>query len=311
VDESPTWIVLARDVSDSVTVGGQRRTVLAVVLDVNTGLMVQALPGTSVEGVLARVLKTALVNPTPPVPKAVPERIVAPAELLQSVAAAAGGLSKLAETDIVVGEELHEAEEILDSLVGHMEGRAQPDEPPTVQDWRLLYAELAAFTTAAPWKRWTDSAWFPARLDLDGDTTQFDCLVLGNAGVQHGFNAVPDAHDLLRAASANGNQDRLKDLESALIVHLDPWRETHGMYADKARRYGWRSDAGLVPSLLTVRGHQPADLSNRDARLLILAIRGVLEQDARPIVSTCESRALRGQITFDDGTVGRYEIDRA
>ena len=302
--------MLARDVSDSVTVGGQRRTVLAVVLDVDTGLMVQALPGTSVETVLARVLKAALVSPAAPATKAVPERLVAPAELLQAVRAAAAGLNKLADTDLVEGDGLHDAEEMVDGLVGHMEGRAQPDEPPTVQDWQLLYDELAAYTTAAPWKRWTDSDWFPARLDLDGETTELDCLVLGNAGVQHGFNAVPDADNLLRAAKASANRNRFVDLEGALIVHLDPWRETHGVAADKARRYGWRSDARLVPNVLTVRGHQAADFSRNDARLLILALHGLLEQDARPRIAADANRMLTGQIAFDDGTVGRYEVGR-
>jgi hypothetical protein len=37
---APTWIVLARDVSDSVETRGQRRTVLAAVLDAGTGLTV-------------------------------------------------------------------------------------------------------------------------------------------------------------------------------------------------------------------------------------------------------------------------------
>ncbi|HEU5033535.1 MAG TPA: hypothetical protein VFT62_02125 [Mycobacteriales bacterium] len=306
--EAPTWIVLARDVSDSVTIHGQRRTVLAAALDVDTGLIVNVLPGTSVDSVLPRALKAALVSPAAPLPKAVPNRIVAPPELLQDVTAAAAGLSKLANTEVIEGEQMHEAEEILDSLVGHMEGRAQPDDPPSVQDWRQLYGELAAFTEAAPWKRWTDSDWFPARLELDGHVAELDCLVLGNAGVQHGFNAIPDANDLLKA-STSGGKNTLEHLDEALIVHLDPWRETHGLNADKARRYGWPSEARFVPSLLTVRDRQPADLSRTDARLLALAIRGVLSQDNRRLVPA-DTRALTGEFTFEDGAVGRYRIDR-
>jgi hypothetical protein len=309
VQEGPTWIVLARDVSDAVTIRGQRRTILAVVLDVDTGLMVHALPGTSVEGVLARVLKSALVTPSPPLTKAVPERIVAPPELLQAARAAASGLTNLAETDVIEGDEMHEAEEILDGLIGHMEGREQPEDPPTVEDWRLLYHQLAAFTEAAPWKRWTDDDWFPARLELDGHVVQRDCLVLGNAGIQHGFNAVSDANDLL-VASTSGSPSGLEHLDSALVVHLDSWRETPGLFADKARRYGWRSEARFVPSLLTVRDGQPADLSRREARLLACAIHGVLAQDARRLVSASESPSLSGEVTFADGSVGLYEVDR-
>lgn len=67
--DAPTWILLARDVSDSVVVGDQRRTCLAAVLDAETGLVVNVSPGTSIEGVVGRALKSALVTPAPPLAK--------------------------------------------------------------------------------------------------------------------------------------------------------------------------------------------------------------------------------------------------
>ncbi len=200
--DAPTWIVLARDVSDSVIVGGQRRTILAAVLDAENGLLVNVSPGTSLEGVLGRALKSALVTPAPPLAKAVPQRLVVPPDLLQATQAAVGRLSWLADTAVSEGTGMDEAEEIMDSLVGHLEGRAQPDDLPAADDYRVLYRELQAYVGAEPWKRWTDSNWFTAHLDLDGDQAELDCIVLGNAGVQHGFNAVPDADQLLRASTS-------------------------------------------------------------------------------------------------------------
>ena len=305
---APTWIVLARDISDSVTVGVQRRTALAAVLDADTGLVVNVSPGTSIDGVLGRALKSSLVTPAPPLAKAVPERLVVPAELVQAVQAAATGLSWLADTAVTEGSGMDEAEEIMDSLVGHLEGRTQPDDLPAADDYRILYRELQAYVEAAPWKRWTDSDWFAARLELDGGHLDLDCLVLGNAGMQHGFNAVPDAAQLL-AASTSPADDSLNHLDGALIVHLDPWRETPGRFADKARRYGWPSSTRLAPSLTSVHDGQPADLSRSEVRILALALRGVLSQDARRLTAV-DKPTVTGDLTFPDATVGRYDVSR-
>jgi hypothetical protein len=300
--------VLARDVSDSVLVGGQRRTALAAVLDAGTGLVVNVSPGTSIEGVLRRALKSALVSPAPPLAKTVPQRLVVPPELLLAAQAAAGRLSWLADTAVTEGTGMDDAEEIMDSLVGHLEGRLQPDDLPAADDYEALYRELQAYTEAAPWKRWTDSDWFTARLDLDGNHVEFDCLVLGNAGPQRGFNAVPDAQQLLTASTSRPS-DSLSHLDGALIVHLDSRRETSGRFADKARRYGWPSADGLVPSLTSVHDGQPADMSRTEVRLLALALRGVLSQHARRLVSA-DKPSVTGELTFADSTVGRYDVAR-
>lgn len=305
---APTWIVLVRDVSDSVVVGGQRRTVLAAVLEAETGLVVNVSPGTSTKGVLGRALKSALVAPAPPVAKAVPQRLVVPTELLAAARAAAAGLSWLSDTAVIEGEGMEDAEEVMDSLVGHLEGRAQPDDLPAADDYRVLYRELQAFDEAAPWKRWTDSDWFAARLELDGDRVEFDCLVLGNAGVQYGFNAVPDAQQLV-AASTGSPGERLDHLDGALLVHLDPWRDTSGRFAAKARRYGWPSTTRFAPSLTSVHAGQPSDLSRSEVRLLALALRGVLRQDARRL-SAVDKPAVTGDLTFADTSVGRYDVTR-
>jgi hypothetical protein len=308
----PTWIVLARDVSDSVEVSGQRRTVVAVVLDAAAGMIVNITPGTSSEDVLQRALKGALVRPAAPLPKLVPERLVSPPELVETVRTTATTLSKLATVEITEGVGMDDAEEIFDAIVGRMEGRDQPTDPPSVGDWRILYDELRSYAEAAPWRRWTDSDRFRTTLEVDGATVERACLVLGNAGLQHGFNAVADPTMLERLATdENSRRDPLQHLDHALIVHLDPWRETKGVFADKARRYGWPSEARFVPSLLTVRDGGPADLSCSDTRLLALALRAVLTEDARRLtVAKAGSATTTGEVTFDDGSVGRFGVVR-
>ena len=310
--EGPTWLVLARDVSESVAVSGQRRTVLALVLDAATGLVVNITPGTSSQDVLRRALKGALVTPADPLPKVVPERLVSPPELVEAVRSAVTTLSKLAKVEITEGIAMDDAEEIFDGVVGHMEGRDQPDDPPVAGDWRVLYDALRAYVDEAPWKRWTDSDWFQVALEIDGARVEKACIVLGNAGLQHGFNAVNDAAAIERLAAVESTRGSpLQHLNESLIVHLDPWRETKGVYADKARRYGWPSAARFVPSLLTVRDGGPADLSATDTRLLTLALRGVLAADERRLaVVSSDAATSTGEVAFDDGAVGRFEVVR-
>jgi hypothetical protein len=309
---APTWIVLARDVSESVVVSGQHRTVLAAVLDAATGIVVNVTPGTSSEDVLRRALKGALVRPAAPLPKAVPELLVCPPELVEAVRSAATALTKLAAVQITEGAGMDDAEDIFDSIVGHMEGREQPVDLPSVGDWRILYDALRSYVDATPWRRWTDSDWFRTMLEVDGARVERACLVLGNAGVQHGFNAVADPAMLERLATDESTRrDPLSQLDEALIVHLDPWRETRGVYAAKARRYGWPSEARFVPSLLTVRDGRPADLSRTDTRLLTLALQAVLTEDARRLnVVKADSATTTGEVVFDDGSIGIFQVTR-
>lgn len=304
-EDHTTWIVLFRDVSDTVRVRGERRTAVAIVLDAATGLVVTAQFGTSRTSVLERALKDALIRPAAPLPKVVPGRVVCPAEILEAVEGAASSLSRLASTSIVEGVELWDAEEIFDGLVGHLEGRSQPEDPPSVGDWRLLYAALEAYVAAAPWQRWTDSDYLALRLELDGRTVERTAIVLGSAGVQRGFNLTADSDSLQRAATEGG--DPLTSLEGAFVVHLNSWRGVSGVFALKARRYGWDDDATLVPQLFTVRDGEPADLNRDDSRLLALALRGVVAWDSRPL-GVVGDAAAAGTLTFDGGAVGRYEV---
>lgn len=298
--------MLHRDVSDAVQVPGQHRAHVAIVLDVATGVVIKVEMGTARAGAVGRALKDAVIRPAAPVPKTVPQAIVCPPDLIETVSEAAAKLSRLANTTLVEGVEMCDAEEIFDGLVGHLTGRAQPEDRPSIEDWRVLYGALEAYASATPWQRWSDDDYFAMRLELDGHTIERTGIVIGAAGIQRGFNVTPDPESLQRAANDAGNP--LVHLEQALIVHLNPRRETSDLFAGKAQRYDWPDDAALFPELLTVRDGQPADLSRDDARLLALSLRAVVAQDTKRLTAVGAS-PVTGEVAFEDGG-GRFEVAR-
>lgn len=137
-----------------------------MVLDAASGLTVACQFGTSCQNAVHRAAGgRGDRRPAAPLPKVVPQRIPCPSDLLAPVGAATARLSKLASTTLVEGIGMWDAEEIVDGLVGHFEGRTQPLEPPCVPDWRQLYEALESFLAAAPWHRWSDSDYFPMRFE--------------------------------------------------------------------------------------------------------------------------------------------------
>ncbi|MHB1533766.1 MAG: hypothetical protein ACYC1D_03980 [Acidimicrobiales bacterium] len=55
------------------------------------------------------------------------------------------------------GGSLPDAEDVFDAMVGHLAGRAQPDEPSGREDWRLGFEAALAYCNQAPWQRWSDA----------------------------------------------------------------------------------------------------------------------------------------------------------
>jgi hypothetical protein len=64
-----------------------------------------------------------------------------------------------------------------------------------------------------------------------------------------------------------------------------------------------------VPKIMTVRSKEPADLSRTDARMLALAARAVLEQDAKRI-TVVGAAPIQGELHFEDGVIGHFEVTR-
>jgi hypothetical protein len=278
------------------------------VLDQATGLIVKTTVGTSMATTIERALKDAVIRPTEPLTKAIPKCIVCSPELTAAAIGAVSKLSRLADTALVEGTDMWEAEEIFDGLVGHLEGRDQPVDAPSIADWRTLYGELATFVTTAPWQRWSDEDYFELRIDLDGVSMERTAIVLGSAGIQRGFNVTSDPEALERAAEDQSNP--LRHLEQSLIVHLNSPHESGNLFTAKARRHGWRENLRVIPQILTVRESQPADLSSGDARLLTIALRAVTHQDSKRLVEIGAPTTVIGEIVFDDAVIGRYEAER-
>jgi len=91
---------------------------------------------------------------------------VAP-EVRKAVVAASFGSPQLIEAGSFA-----EAEDIFDSLVGHMAGRAQPTEPPSTEDWSLLFGQALAYLRAEPWVRWSDVVGSDGPSELAGADAQ-------------------------------------------------------------------------------------------------------------------------------------------
>jgi hypothetical protein len=60
---------------------------------------------------------------------------------------------------------------------------------------------------------------------------------------------------------------------------------------------------------MTVRDREPADLGREEARLLTLALTGLVQQDAKRLVAVGSSTAT-GEVEFEPGVVGHIEVER-
>jgi hypothetical protein len=118
-----------------------------------------------------------------------------------------------------------EAEDIVDSLVGHMAGRRQPDEFPTPGDWRLLVGLIHEYHKAEPWIHWSDIDQFDLVVKIDGVAARYLAVVLGQDGIQRGLALYP----------GEAGPDELRDWQMAdptpmpdgtLLCYLDSPDET-------------------------------------------------------------------------------------
>ena len=161
--EAPTWIVLARDVTGTVTIAEQPSVMVALVLDADTGLVRGVSVGDTVPPACSGAARTALSAPAGPLPPQPPGRVVydqAQADgILQALSEALPGLPGSA---LVPATPPPEAEDIFDSLIGHPTGIPQPRDPPTPSDWARLYAKAVAYRQAQPWHLWSDADRAPA-----------------------------------------------------------------------------------------------------------------------------------------------------
>jgi hypothetical protein len=302
VDE-PTWIVLIRDVSHAVHVDGESCLVASLVLDADTGLV----RGMSVDrtgaGACTQAMQTALTQPAGDLPPKRPIRVLCGVGHREPVAtrlAVVLGDGPLPEVSEVVSAE---AEDIFDSFVGHMAGRAQPDQFATPGDWAMLIDHADAYRRAAPWRRWTDRDHFDLVIRIDGTPARYVTIVIGAEGVQQGLvlypgGALPDTLIDWRPGAP------MSVPAGTLLFYLDPPAEAPQELSAKAARYGWPADADLTPVWLTTGQHGPADLDRTAVQQLTVAIAAVLAHDRGP----GHSGPTTGTCTLAAGQQGAYTL---
>lgn len=306
-----TWIVLLRNVSHAVRVAGEDQLMAALVLHAETGMVLGvSISGTAAEA-LAGAFASALANPAADLPPAPPARVVSLVEVgpevRKAIAAASFGSPELIEAGSIP-----EAEDIFDSLVGHMAGRVQPTEPPSTEDWSLLVGQALAFLRAELWARWSDVVPLGLQLTVDGTAASYIAIVMGNAGVQRGLALYPGKTmpPGLRSPGRKPGPGAALEATPAgtLLLMLDRLGETPTAFADKALRYGWPAGAAYLPTLVSVGPEGPGDLAGVDARRMQVAIAAVVALDARGLALAGGAGAMTGRVALADGAHGEFEI---
>jgi len=304
-------MVLLRNVSHAVHIEGQDDLMAALVLHAETGLVLGASFSGSASEALAGALDAALTNQADDLPPAPPDRVVSLAEVAPQVRKAMAAAS-LGSTELIEAGSLGEAEDLFDSLVGHMAGRAQPTEPPSMEDWSLLFGQSLAYLSAEPWTRWSDEVPLGLELTVDGAVTNYVAIVMGNAGVQRGLALYPGMALPAGLRSPGPELEPEPALEATpsgtLLLLLDPPGETQVEFADKALRYGWPADAGYLPTFIGVGPDGPCDLAGADAKLVQVALAAVVALDSRGPVLVGAAQPTTGRVALAEGAQGDFVV---
>lgn len=306
-----TWMVLLRDVSHVVRVAGEDRIMAALVLHAETGLVLGiSVSGTAAEA-LAGAFHAALTNQAADLLPEPPARVVSLDEVAPEVRKAVAAAS-IGSPQLIEAGSLAEAEDIFDSLVGHMAGRVQPTEPPSAQDWSLLVGQALAYLRAEPWVRWSDVVPLGVQLMVDGTAASYVAMVMGNAGIQRGLALYPGVTlppGLRSPGPGSGPASALEATPSGtLLLMLDGPGEIPDEFANKALRYGWPADAAYLPTLVGVGSDGPSDISGVDAQRLQMAMAAVLAIDSRGPVLAQGPLSSTGRVALADGAFGDYVI---
>lgn len=304
-----TWLVLSRDISDSVRVDGEPYVRAGMVLDMETGLVRGVAASTTESDAVAQAFKMGLTKPAGGLPPGPPDEVLCTPEL-------EGQIIELL-LPLVDGDRLPpvrpieppaEAEDIFDSFVGHMSGRLQPTEPPSRSDLALLYARALDFYLAAPWTRWHDGIVLALQTSIESTDGGWAAVVMGNSGIQHGLVVYPGGQ--IPAG--------LDDWEPGLPVPmppgtvslmLDPPSDLPSDLRNKAFRYGWPPDAELVPVVLRLGREGGGDPGEADAQLLAVALAAVTAHDTRgPVAVGSAHQATDGEIVLGNGRTASFSI---
>ncbi|MDQ6613485.1 MAG: hypothetical protein M3083_01660 [Actinomycetota bacterium] len=309
-DREGTWLVLVRDVSHAVRVRGHSQLSAGLVLDMETGLM-RGLAVAPTDGeALAQALATAVHKPAGPLSPGLPARVLSGPGLGEPLAEALSQVSdEMARPDITEVDPPAEAEDIFDSFMGHMAGRAQPRDLPAPRDWELLYDQALTFYRAQPWSRWHDGIDLAVEIAVDGSTTLYAGVVMGYAGLTYGVVLYPGERAPAELESWNPGQPAPLP-PGTLLCTLDPPEEPPPELLTKARRYGWPPDAELVPVFLRLgRDQDGGDPDPLDVQRLTVGLAAITSHDARgPVLAGQATEATTGAVALSDGKHGRFSV---
>ncbi|MDA8072162.1 MAG: hypothetical protein M0Z82_11355 [Actinomycetota bacterium] len=309
VDADRRWLVLVRDVSHAISVRGHAELHAALVLDVATGLVRGVAVAPSELEALVDACRAARTKPAGSLPPGQPDRVLCAAELVHPVAEALGTLRPAGVlppiTEVVPGPE---AEDIFDSFIGHMAGRAQPEEPPAPEDWRALVAQALALWRAEPWARWSDEIDLVLEVRVDGEATRHAAVVMGNAGLQRGLALYP-GEDVPTGLRDWQPGEPVPAPPGTLLCLLDSPGEPPPELTAKAVRYGWPTEAALVPVFLELGDDDAGELDRAAARRMTVAIAAVLAHDARgPVLAHPAREPTSATVVLGDGGRASFAI---
>jgi hypothetical protein len=304
-----SWLVLVRDVSESIRVEAEPALAACLVLEMETGLVRGVSVGAFEEEAIERALTMGFTSPAGGLRPGRPTGLLCQPQLeslLRHVLpriAAGGPLPPVSPI-----EPPGEADDVFDSFIGHMAGRPQPDHPPTPSDWALLYRHALAFYRAAPWTRWHDGVVLRLEIEVDSAQKRYAAVIMGNAGIQHGLVLYP-GNGIPPGLKAWKPGRPIPNPRGTLAVMLDSPPQVPVDLFNKAIRYGWPPDADLAPVALRFGREDAGDPDATECRLMAVALAAVSAHDARgPIAVDPGGQATTGETVFEDGSRARFSV---
>lgn len=294
-------MVLARDVPATIRVRGADRLAAVMVLDADTGLVRGIAIDQTTGRALGQAIATALTQPAAELPAGTPDRVLCASGLTEPVRTVLAAAAPIDRSVIVEVQPGPEAEDIFDSFLGHLAGRAQPDAFPTPADWQVLIEQAAGFRQAGPWTRWSDEQDLAVELHMPDGAAAYTAVVMGQAGIQHGLALYPGDQLPTGLREPGPAEHAPSPPLGTLLFTLDPPEDVPVELTGKAIRYGWPPEENLVPVFIAFTATGPAEIGRNDAQRLTAGITAVLALDRRgPTLAETASKPITGSITLGD-----------
>ena len=299
---------MLRDISKAVRIKGEPVLMAALVLDPGTGLALGCSVASNGPGALAQSLGAALTKPVGASAPVRPDLILCAEGLASDIEAALATLCPgEGAPPIRQGQAAPEAEAIFDSLIAHLSGRSQPDEPPTPEDWRLGVEVALRYCQQAPWERWNHDVSLRLELGPPDYSATYIAVVLGGEGMKRGLILYPGAALPSRLDDWWPGQ-ALPVPSGTLILIFDSPAEVPGELVAKAVSYGWAADAEVVPAFIKKGPNGPLEMSRHDLHHLTLGAVAVVAHDRRGPIVVGAGSDTTGELILGDGQRAGFSL---